>query len=154
MIKYKINGNKTIAYFYNNDLYSGLYVWTKAIKAQVMKKLNIPKHYYIRFDIEEIARETLMNKTKFYGVAKCSPDDIFDEETGKQIAKERLLQDFYKYRDKVLQKVIDKINKIPHVGYHIFNENSLFDKLNHIVAFEKTCGIKNDMEVYEYESSD
>ena len=31
----------------------------------------------------------------FIGMAKCHPDDTFDEEVGKQLAKERLLDNYH-----------------------------------------------------------
>lgn len=39
------------------------------------------------------------------GVAKCSPDDEFDLETGKRIARARLLKRYYKKKEKVYLKV-------------------------------------------------
>lgn len=113
MIKYKVFDNETIAYFDNNGC-SNLYTWMQSITIQVMKKLHIPKDDFIRFNIQNIARDILINKTNFYGIAKCSPDDYFDIDFGKEIAKQRLLNKFYKYRDKVLVQTVKK--------YSIFKE--------------------------------
>lgn len=40
-----------------------------------------------------------------FGVAKCSPEDEFDLETGKKIAKARLLKKYYKKKEKIYLEV-------------------------------------------------
>ena len=46
-----------------------------------------------------------LTEHRLTGVAKCSPEDEFDLETGKRIARARLLKRYYKKKEKVCLKV-------------------------------------------------
>ena len=59
------------------------------------------KNTHINYDtLRDIVYDYLLkvenDGLKFYGEAKCSPDDIFEEEIGKQIAKTRLINKYNK----------------------------------------------------------
>ena len=67
------------------------------------------KNTYINYDtLRDIVYDYLLkvenDGLKFYGEAKCSPDDIFEEEIGKQIAKTRLINKY--------NRVVRRINEI------------------------------------------
>lgn len=47
----------------------------------------------------------------FKGVAKCHPDDLFDEELGKNIAKSRMLNKYHEARIKALNRVDALLSK-------------------------------------------
>lgn len=53
---------------------------------------------------------------KYVGVAKCHPDDAFDVETGKEIAKAKCLSKYYRDRDRAVvdiwQHVVDANQKV------------------------------------------
>lgn len=42
---------------------------------------------------------------KFIGVAQCSPEDEWNEEVGKQIARDRLLNKYHNSLNKALKKI-------------------------------------------------
>ena len=44
------------------------------------------------------------------GVAKCHPNDEFDYEVGKKLAKARLLDNYYKIQNDISQEVIKRIS--------------------------------------------
>lgn len=47
----------------------------------------------------------------FKSIVKCSDDDVFSEEIGKSIAKNRVLKKYYKEKDSCLKKWIEIANK-------------------------------------------
>lgn len=67
--------------------------------------------------IREIAyNQSFYIKNKYVGVAKCHPDDAFDVETGKEIAKAKCLSKYYRDRDRAVvdiwQHVVDANQKV------------------------------------------
>ena len=49
---------------------------------------------------------------KFTGIAKCSNEDIWDEETGKKIARDRVLNKYHKSLNKAIRKINDDIARV------------------------------------------
>ncbi len=49
---------------------------------------------------------------KFVGVAKCHPDDTFDVEKGKLVARDRLCHKWIKFKDRVVLQVIKDMDKV------------------------------------------
>ena len=91
-------------------------------------------------------------KPYYLGKAKCHPDDIWDEETGKQLALYRVLQKYYldraRYSDELLksiknqydliQKIYDfNLNKLAHYAVKLYNLKS-----EDIVIEDKTNAIQ------------
>lgn len=50
------------------------------------------------FNKEDTFYKAAQIPNTFVGVAKCHPDDTFDEEEGKQLAKKRLLDNYHKVK--------------------------------------------------------
>ena len=96
-----------IAYFNNSNSHSQYSTWVNDITKDVMRKLKLSDSYLPL--VSKIAHEVLLPVDKLRGIAKCSPPDTFDIFVGRQIAKQRLLKKYYKYRDKVLNLVIEDI---------------------------------------------
>ena len=95
MIKYTVNNNTVIAEFSRD--------WIDTLVEYYFKNT------YINYDtLRDIVYDYLLkvenDGLKFYGEAKCSPDDIFEEEIGKQIAKTRLINKY--------NRVVRRINEI------------------------------------------
>ena len=82
---------------------------------QEMNQIHID--LFVTFSRTKIYLLTTKNKIERYadkltehrliGVAKCSPEDEFDLETGKRIARARLLKRYYKKKEKVCLKVAE-----------------------------------------------
>lgn len=49
-------------------------------------------------------------KPEYHAVAKCHPDDAFDAETGKALARQRLLNKYHKDRVRALNNVDAYVN--------------------------------------------
>ena len=95
MIKYFVNKNTVIAEFSRDwiDTLVEYYINNTHINCATLNDIV----YYYLLKVEN-------DGLKFYGEAKCSPDDIFDDEIGKQIAKTRLINKY--------NRVVAGINRI------------------------------------------
>ncbi len=101
MIRYHVNKDKgiVIAYFYDADTkMSGLSLLKKDLKRYgVSRTIYRSRSNYFDLDIIEsmkICVEKFLkgyHEASIYGKAKLSPEDQWDEEVGKRIAKDRLL---------------------------------------------------------------
>ena len=56
------------------------------------------------------------------GVAKCHPNDEFDYEVGKKLAKARLLDNYYKIQNDISQEVIKRISHQLDNMFHTFHK--------------------------------
>ena len=95
MIKYTVHNNTVIAEFSRD--------WIDTLAEYYFKNT------YINYDtLRDVVYDYLLkvenDGLKFYGEAKCSPDDVFDEEIGKHIAKTRLINKY--------NRVVRRINEI------------------------------------------
>ena len=88
---------------------------------------SVLRHYYNNTNInpniiysivDNIKKNLCMSGMKFYGEAKCNPEDTFNEKIGKRLAKKRLLVKYNRVLSmvdeellKVLQNDIDFINR-------------------------------------------
>ena len=72
--------------------------------------LNILSSTYISNSLAwQIVDNILISYPKFIGKAVCHEDDEWDEEKGKALAKERLLQKWYKIKSEVLERLEDYV---------------------------------------------
>lgn len=86
-----------------NDLYRG---WEYKLFNDTC---NVMKHLFINDeDVDIIIAKMLRYRRNFYGVAKCNPDDEYNVEIGKEIAKARLLAKYYR----VKRRLFDELFKI------------------------------------------
>lgn len=86
-----------------NDLYRG---WEYKLFNDTC---NVMKHLFINDeDVDIIIVKILRNRHNFYGIAKCNPDDEYNVEIGKEIAKARLLAKYYR----VKRRLFDELFKI------------------------------------------
>ena len=87
MIKYTVNNNAVIAEFSRD--------WVDTLVEYYFKNTHI-NYDTLRDIVYDYLLKVENDGLKFYGEAKCSPDDIFEEEIGKQIAKTRLINKYNK----------------------------------------------------------
>lgn len=66
---------------------------------EILEKTGLFSHLSCKQD--SICNSLMMNSI-YRGKAKCSPEDTWDEEEGKRIARNRMLQSYYKARTRVL----------------------------------------------------
>lgn len=63
-------------------------------------------------------KNTLIKKEKMYfprymsAKAKCNPEDEWDEEYGKQLARQRLVEKIHNYRSNSYKIIMDKVEEI------------------------------------------
>lgn len=95
MIKYNVVGNKVYARF-TGDKPDSYQLVCKFIKNKDLSD-------YYKNKIKKYADK--LTEHGLVGVAKCSPEDEFDLETGKRIAKARLFKKYYKNKEKVYLEV-------------------------------------------------
>lgn len=94
MIIYSRQGNKTIAKFDEPN-------WIYSI-SNLFAKRGISERRFIE--------NYLNRRTKFTGVASCSPEDEFDLEYGRKLAKERLLENYDQTVKKIASMLEEYIN--------------------------------------------
>lgn len=89
-------------------------------KKTVVCKMTVP-HNYMQNEVNNIIsrnqfEERFLNWCKgervFKGVSKCHPEDTFDENTGKRIAKLRAMIQFNKDKECFLVEVRNKVAKL------------------------------------------
>lgn len=111
MICYLRYGNTVVATFRSKPADDYMYIGF-SIYNKISKELT-----KIPFIADEDAEE-LMNfvfrvvrnrRDSLRGVAKCHPNDEFDFEVGKKLAKERLLDNYYRIQNDISREVIKRI---------------------------------------------
>ena len=94
MIKYTVNKNTVRAEFSRD--------WIDTLVEYYLKNTYIANSVFVDVVYEYLIKVE-NDGLKPYGESKCSPDDVFDEEVGKHIAKTRLINKY--------NKVVAGINK-------------------------------------------
>ena len=95
MIKYTVNNNTVIAEFSRDWIDTLVEYYTNNTHINYATLNDIVYYYLLKVEDDGL---------KFYGEAKCSPDDVFDEEIGRHIAKTRLINKY--------NRVVRRINEI------------------------------------------
>lgn len=119
MICYLRYGNTVVATFRSNPsdnyMYIGFSIYNKISK----ELLKLP---FIACDenlTDFVFRVVRNRRDGLCGVAKCHPNDEFDFEVGKKLAKERLLDNYYRIQNDIFREVIKrirhKLNDMSHV---------------------------------------
>ena len=109
MICYLRYGNTIKATFRSNPadnyMYIGFSIYNKISK----ELLKLP---FIACDenlMDFVFRVVRNRRDGLCGVAKCHPNDEFDFEVGKKLAKERLLDNYYRIQNDISREVIKRI---------------------------------------------
>lgn len=104
MIIYEINKDKRVVIA---RFEGGQEEWVASLKCMC---LNILSSTYTSSRLAWQAVDNVLGSyTKFIGKAVCHEDDEWDEEKGKTLAKERLLQKWYKIKSEVLECLEDYV---------------------------------------------
>ena len=85
MIKYNVNNNTVIAEFSRD--------WIDTLVEYYLKNTYIANSVFVDA-VYDYMLKVESDGLKPYGEAKCSPDDVFDEEIGKHIARTRLINKY------------------------------------------------------------
>ena len=108
MIKYSVKENKVIARFDEEWIYS--------ISNYFAKIGCTDRKFILKY---------LKNKSNFFGIAKCHPDDNFNLNFGKDLSKNRLIENY--------KKTVKKLATIFSARYRAA-ENLRQEKLKNIYA--------------------
>lgn len=85
MIKYIVNNNTVIAEFSRD--------WIDTLVEYYLKNTYIANSVFVDA-VYDYMLKVESDGLNPYGEAKCSPDDVFDEEIGKRIARTRLINKY------------------------------------------------------------
>ena len=88
MIKYTVNNNAVIAEFSCDN-------WVDILVKYYIRSTRI-SNYALADIVYDYMLKMGNDGLKPYGEARCSPDDVFDEEIGKHIARTRLINKYNK----------------------------------------------------------
>ena len=61
--------------------------------------------------VHDIVNECAESGMKFYGMAKCHPDDEYSQAIGEHIASNRLLDKYLKVRSRVARRLAKEVSK-------------------------------------------
>ena len=101
MIKYTVHNNIVIAEFSRGWVGTLVEYYINNTHIDYATLNDIVYDYILKVENDGL---------KPYGEAKCSPDDVFDEEIGKQIAKTRLINKYNKVMvgiNRILLKLVE-----------------------------------------------
>jgi hypothetical protein len=76
----------------------------------IIHSLDKKKIYYKIDFVLNIINKYFPNE-RIWGFAKCHPDDTFDKEKGKALARARLLKKYYKIRTNVFRDIAEDLDK-------------------------------------------
>ena len=61
--------------------------------------------------VDDVLCECKASGMKFYGEAKCHPDDVYSDDMGKYIAMNRLLDKYLCIRARIANRIRKAVNK-------------------------------------------
>lgn len=114
MIYYVREGNTVYAYYGNldgditNNQYASKY-WYNDLLRYFLKHTPEISREDIGEVILSVISECAESGMKFYGEAKCHPDDVYSEDMGKYIAKNRLLDKYLRVRARIAKRIREAV---------------------------------------------
>lgn len=119
MICYLRYGNTVVATFMSNPSDNYMYIGFSMYNKISKELLKLP---FIACDenlMDFVFRVLRNRRDSLRGVAKCHPNDEFDFEVGTKLAKERLLDNYYRIQNDISREVIKrirhKLNDMSHI---------------------------------------
>lgn len=112
MIKYTRVGNSVFAYF--DDDYYNKYAydyWAGDLISCFMKHSPGISSWEITDIVHDVMHECAESGMKFYGEAKCHPDDEYSQALGEYIAKHRLLDKYLMIRSRIARRLAKDVSK-------------------------------------------
>ena len=112
MIKYTRVDNSVFAYFddanYNQYAYD---YWIGNLSSYFIKHSPGIESWKVTDIVHDIVNECAESGMKFYGEAKCHPDDEYSQAIGQHIAKHRLLDKYLSVRSRVARRLAEDVSK-------------------------------------------
>ena len=112
MIKYTRVDNSVFAYFddanYNQYAYD---YWIGNLSSYFIKHSPGIESWKVTDIVHDIVNECAESGMKFYGEAKCHPDDEYSQAIGQHIAKHRLLDKYLLVRSRVARRLAEDVSK-------------------------------------------
>ena len=108
MIKYTRVNNSVFAYF--DKAYSYTY-WVDDLLSYFIKHSPDISHYKVADIVHDVLTECAESGMKFYGMAKCHPDDEYSQALGQHIAGNRLLDKYLTIRARIARRLSKEVYK-------------------------------------------
>ena len=108
MIKYTRVNNSVFAYF--DKGYSYTY-WVDDLLRYFIKHSPDISSCKVADIVHDVLSECAESGMKFYGMAKCHPDDEYSCTLGQHIAKHRLLDKYLSVRSRIARRLIKDVYK-------------------------------------------
>ena len=108
MIKYTRVNNSVFAYF--DKGYSYTY-WVDDLLRYFIKHSPDISSCKVADIVHGVLSECAESGMKFYGEAKCHPDDEYSQAIGQHIAKHRLLDKYLSVRSRVARRLAKEVSK-------------------------------------------
>ena len=112
MIKYTRVDNSVFAYFddgnYNQYAYD---YWIGNLSSYFIKHSPGIASWKVTDIVHDIVNECAESGMKFYGEAKCHPDDEYSQAVGQHIAKHRLLDKYLTVRSRIARRLAKAVSK-------------------------------------------
>ena len=108
MIKYTRVNNSVFAYF--DKGYSYTY-WVDDLLKYFIKHSPDISSCKVADIVHGVLSECAESGMKFYGMAKCHPDDEYSQTLGQHIAKHRLLDKYLTVRSRIARRLAKDVSK-------------------------------------------
>lgn len=115
MVTYIQKDNSTQAYFGRfTDSDDAFYYWYHMLSKYFNKHYTSVSAFMVTNIVNDVLCECKVNGMKFFGEAKCHPDDAYSEGMGKYIAKNRLLDKYLRVRARIAKRIRKAVYKDCH----------------------------------------
>ena len=108
MIKYTRVNNSVFAYF--DKGYSYTY-WVDDLLRYFVKHSPDISSCKVADIVHDVMNECAKSGMKFYGMAKCHPDDEYSQAMGQHIASNRLLDKYLSVRSRIARRLAKDVSK-------------------------------------------
>lgn len=112
MIKYTRVDNSVFAYFddanYNQYAYD---YWIGNLSSYFIKHSPGIESWKVTDIVHDVINECAESGMKFYGMAKCHPDDEYSQALGQHIAGNRLLDKYLSVRARIARRLAKDVSK-------------------------------------------
>lgn len=108
MIKYTRVNNSVFAYFDKTYAYT---YWVDDLLRYFIKHSPNISSCIVADIVHDVLSECAESGMKFYGMAKCHPDDEYSQAIGQHIAKHRLLDRYLSVRARIARRLIKEVYK-------------------------------------------
>lgn len=112
MIKYTRVDNSVFAYF--DDDYYNQYAydyWAGNLSSYFIKHSPGIESWKVTDIVHDVINECAESGMKFYGEAKCHPEDEYSQALGEYIAKHRLLDKYLTVRSRIARRLAKDVSK-------------------------------------------